>query len=317
MRLEPIFMASDDIRAQLPEDTKRFEKIDAEWKALMGDASEDAAVVAATNCEGRDKILEEFISEIDLCEKALNEYLEQKKKIFPRFYFVSNQALLDILSNGNNPEVVNDYISDCFDGMKSMRLVEAGPRPYRTADGMHSKDGETVAFPTTFTCTNAVENYLCDLEKKMQDTLKGIIVNAKETTEEWNIDNPREMWLDGYCAQLALLATQIVWTEETVRTFDDLESGSESAMKEFLVLIKTRISNLIQRVRGNLDMTTRIKVITIITIDVHSRDVIKKYVDQKIVEQSHFAWTSQLKFGMVKKNPKDEQKVVSATICDW
>ena len=48
MRLEPIFMASDDIRAQLPEDTKRFEKIDAEWKALMGDASEDAAVVAAT-----------------------------------------------------------------------------------------------------------------------------------------------------------------------------------------------------------------------------------------------------------------------------
>jgi len=76
MRLEPIFLASEDIRAQLPEDTKRFEKVDAEWKGLMGDASDDPAVVAATNTEGRDKILEEFISEIDLCEKALNEYLE-------------------------------------------------------------------------------------------------------------------------------------------------------------------------------------------------------------------------------------------------
>jgi dynein heavy chain len=167
MRLEPIFMASDDIRAQLPEDTKRFEKIDAEWKGLMGDASDEPAVVAATNCEGRDKVLEEFIAEIDLCEKALNEYLEQKKKIFPRFYFVSNQALLDILSNGNNPEVVNDYISDCFDGMKCMKLVEEGARPYRTGSAMIAKDGETVPFASPFVCMNAVENYLCDLEKKM------------------------------------------------------------------------------------------------------------------------------------------------------
>ena len=77
-------------------------------------------------------------------------------------------------------------------------------------------------------------------------------------------------------------------------------------MKEFLTLIRNRISKLIARVRGQLNMETRIKVITIITIDVHSRDVIKKFVDQRIVEQSHFAWTSQLKFGTEKRNPKDD-----------
>ena len=120
------------------------------------------------------------------------------------------------------------------------------------------------------------------------------------------MDKPRELWLDDYCAQLALLATQIVWTEETIRTFDDLESGSESAMKEFLTLIRNRISKLISRVRGELTLETRIKVITIITIDVHSRDVINMFVNKKIVEQAHFAWASQLKFGMEKKNPKDD-----------
>ena len=62
---------------------------------------------------------------------------------------------------------------------------------------------------------------------------------------------------------------------------------------------------------------TRIKVITIITIDVHSRDVIKKFCDQKIVEQAHFAWASQLKFGMEKRGPKDDIKSVVANICDW
>ena len=200
MRLEPIFLASEDIRAQLPEDTKRFEKVDAEWKGLMADACEDCAVVAATNTEGRDKILQEFITEIDLCEKALNEYLEQKKKIFPRFYFVSNQALLDILSNGNNPEKVNEYLSDCFDGMRDMKLIESDKRPLRSACGMFAKDGEYVEFDSTFTCQGAVENYLCDLERKMQETLKKIIIHAKETTDDWNVDKPREIWLDDYCA---------------------------------------------------------------------------------------------------------------------
>jgi dynein heavy chain len=292
MRLEPIFLASEDIRAQLPEDTKRFEKVDAEWKGLMADAVEDAAVVAATNTDGRDKILQEFITEIDLCEKALNEYLEQKKKIFPRFYFVSNQALLDILSNGNNPEKVNEYLSDCFDGMRNMKLIEEGNRPFRQACGMYAKDGEYVEFDSTFTCTGAVENYLCDLERKMQETLKKIIIHAKDTTDDWNVDKPRELWLDDYCAQLALLGTQIEWTEATVRTFDDLESGSESAMKEHLQVIRNRISKLIGRVRGELTKETRVKVITIITIDVHARDVIKMFCDRKIVEQGHFAWAS-------------------------
>jgi len=111
------------------------------------------------------------------------------------------------LSNGNNPEKVNEYISDCFDGMKNMKFVEEGKRPYRTACGMFAKDGEYVEFNAPFTCINAVENYLNDLEKKMQDTLKSVIITANQTTEDWNVDKPRELWLDDYCAQLALLAT--------------------------------------------------------------------------------------------------------------
>jgi hypothetical protein len=41
-----------------------------------------------------------------VCEKALADYMESKRRIFPRFYFVSTADLLDILSNGNNPAKV-------------------------------------------------------------------------------------------------------------------------------------------------------------------------------------------------------------------
>lgn len=75
-RLEPIFLASEDIRSQLPDETKAFEKIDTEWKDMMREANEDPGVIAASTFDGREELLINFFSGIELCEKALNEYLE-------------------------------------------------------------------------------------------------------------------------------------------------------------------------------------------------------------------------------------------------
>ena len=57
MRLEPIFLASEDIRAQLPEDTKRFEKVDIDWKDLMHEAVDAPAVVECATADGRYELL--------------------------------------------------------------------------------------------------------------------------------------------------------------------------------------------------------------------------------------------------------------------
>lgn len=44
--------------------------------------------------------LEELEKQLSICEKALFDYLETKRLIYPRFYFISSADLLDILSNG-------------------------------------------------------------------------------------------------------------------------------------------------------------------------------------------------------------------------
>lgn len=176
---------------------------------MMREAREEPGVVVACTTEGREELLRNFHSEIELCEKALHEYLDQKKKIFARFYFLSNQALLDILSNGNNPEKVDEYLGDCFDGLKSLDFARAPDQtgPSKSAKGMFSKEREYVPFGGIFTCNGAVENYLCDLEREMQTTLKDILDVAKTTADSWDIDKKRHDWLEDYCAQIALLAT--------------------------------------------------------------------------------------------------------------
>jgi dynein heavy chain len=61
-------------------------------------------------------------------------------------------------------------------------------------------------------------------------------------------------------------------------------------MKEYLNTILIRIKCLIERVRTDLNSELRIKVITIITIDVHERDVVDMFVNKKIMDSGSFAW---------------------------
>ncbi len=96
---------------------------------------------------------------------------------------------------------------------------------------------------------------------------------AKQTADNWELDKKRHDWLDDYCEQIALLGTQLMWTEGVARAFEELEGGSESAMKDYLNFILVGIKNLIERVREDLTPLIRGRIITIITIDVHGRDV--------------------------------------------
>merc|ERR1719163_920114 len=91
----------------------------------MMEVSQCSLIVEICCAEGREEALTTISDNIDTCEKALNEYLEQKKKAFPRFYFVANQALLDILSNGNKPLNVAESLGDVFDGVKTLDFSKA------------------------------------------------------------------------------------------------------------------------------------------------------------------------------------------------
>jgi len=67
-------------------------------------------------------------------------------------------------------------------------------------------------------------------------------------------------------------------------------------MKECNELIKSRITKLINKVTKPLEVLERMKIINIITIDVHSRDVVQNFVNQRVNEAESFPWQSQLKF---------------------
>jgi dynein heavy chain len=101
--LESLFIASEEVKRELPEAATRFAKIDADIKGVLADFHAAKNCVACCSKEGLLKFLEQQQGQLELCEKALADYMESKRRAFPRFYFVSTADLLDILSNGNSP----------------------------------------------------------------------------------------------------------------------------------------------------------------------------------------------------------------------
>ena len=323
--LESIFLGSQDIRTQLPDDTKRFEATDSEFKELMREIQLAPVVVTCCTTEGRELALMGMHKELEKCEKALNEYLEVKKSIFPRFYFVSNAALLDILSNGNNPSKIMTHIGSVFDGIGNLDLClsqrqeeilnedpSANPGPPESSKAMISKDRERVEFHVNFEMHGAVEVWLNELVMFMQETLRLVLIDSVAEAAAWELDKPREEWVFTFPAQIGLVTSQIIWTEEVEVALENIEAGQEDAVKKYSEVCSSRLEGLIRLVQGSLDKNDRVKIITIITIDVHNRDVVNALVTKRVESNVDFKWQSQLRYMWI-----PEDKTVSIRICDY
>ena len=65
--------------------------------------------------------------------------METKRNAFPRFYFLSDDELLEILANSDDKNIVQGYLKALFDGL--VKLIMTDLEEIKT---MKSKEGELI-----------------------------------------------------------------------------------------------------------------------------------------------------------------------------
>lgn len=151
----------NDIREQLPEDSERFAKIDRQWRDIMAAARNNPNVLQACAVPGLHPQLQEMLTLLEKCEKSLAQYLELKRRAFPRFYFVSSADLLDILSKGRDPQAITRHINKIFENIATLEYEGVNIVAVKSKEGEHLKLSKPVK------TGGAVEDWLMDLLKGM------------------------------------------------------------------------------------------------------------------------------------------------------
>ncbi|CAM9519959.1 unnamed protein product, partial [Discosporangium mesarthrocarpum] len=130
MYLESIFTASEDICKQLPKESTIFFEVNRSFSAIMQGIFDDPNAVRA--CCSDPNMMEGIMrmdESLEQIQKSLDQYLETKRMIFPRFYFVSDDDLLEILGQSRDPKAVQKHLKKCFEGIKDIHLIPPGKWP--------------------------------------------------------------------------------------------------------------------------------------------------------------------------------------------
>lgn len=214
--------------------------------------------------------LEKSCVQLESINKGLNEYLEKKRLFFPRFFFLSNDELLEILAETRDPLRVQPHLKKCFEGITRLTfksvdgIVDGNAVTNMVIESMQSAENEQVDFVREIVPQEAeglVEKWLQQVENVMRLSLKS---EARAAIEAYLDGMKRNMWISNFPGQIILASNLVFWTNEVTEAINH-----NNGLEQYFKLSNKRLENLVIMVRGELNKMTRITVEALIVVDVH------------------------------------------------
>jgi dynein heavy chain 1 len=293
--LEGIFTNNADIKQLLPVESARFGNIDSEFLAAMRKVYKSPLVLDVLVIPGIQKTFERLAEALGKIQKALGEYLERERSTFPRFYFLGDEDLLEIIGNSSDALRVTKHLKKMFAGLASLETSADDT----TVVAMTSRDGETVTLsrPIILAQYRKVNDWLARLEKEMKTTLADTLypvmtgLEALYSTSNTIEGHAIRSWIEAHPAQLVILAIQAAWTQLVQ---DRLSRGH--TLQAVLDLVQTVLEALADAVVGDLNSITRRKCEHLITELVHQRDVTRSLIQSGVTSANDFEWLRHMRF---------------------
>ncbi|XP_068082912.1 cytoplasmic dynein 2 heavy chain 1 [Anabrus simplex] len=297
--LEPIFGAGT-----LSQDRARFHRVDQDFRYIMGSVAKDNKVVSLCRISNLHQILNTLLDQLSRCQKSLNDFLEEKRSVFPRFYFLGDDDLLEILGQSTKERVIQAHLKKLFAGIHSV-VFDSGSQ-HITA--MKSLEGEVVQLKKPVKLTQQVEEWLSALAKEMQNTLTHLLGEClNDAHRSQGGADPLK-----YPSQILCLAEQISFTK---RCEDAITAHS---LQDLLALLKAQMDTYTKlelewaggETEGDSqELELKLKALLLDTI--HHISIVEQLIATQVSSVDEWHWQKQLRF-YTRKDGKAVARMVDA-----
>ncbi|XP_025075899.1 dynein heavy chain 7, axonemal-like [Pogonomyrmex barbatus] len=182
--------------------------------------------------------------------------------------------------------IVQPHLKKCFEGIARLKFNED-----LEVLAMRSTEGEEVEILeiiSTSAARGQVEKWLIEIETEMR---KSVLYMVHQAILAYHAKE-RTVWVLEWPGQTVLCVGQTYWTQQVEEAMLEGVTG----LKRYLAQCQEELNNIILLIRGTLSKQNRITLEALVTLDVHSKDVLAELYNEQVVKNTDFRWLCQLRY---------------------
>ncbi|CAL4096187.1 unnamed protein product, partial [Meganyctiphanes norvegica] len=211
VELTPVFN-NPDLPDKMPEENLLFREVDKKWREVMDLATGDEQLLRVLAKEDTLREMTTCLETMAVIQRAVNIYLDNKRNIFFRLFFLSNEELTALICE-KDMKKLETHLRKVFEGVHSLQLDQNN----KEVEGVISIEGERLQLNqkvSTGQLRTSIENWLLNF----QDSLTGTLQNMTSTgVEDWGQTSRRSRettYLPPWPLQVLLTVRHVYWTAE-------------------------------------------------------------------------------------------------------
>ncbi|XP_067623203.1 cytoplasmic dynein 2 heavy chain 1-like [Eurosta solidaginis] len=284
--LEPVFGAGT-----LRNEEALFRRIDKDFRYVMREIQADPRVISLIKINNITTIVSSLESQLARCQNNLMTYIMDKRNSFPRFYFLGDDDLLEILGQATkDAEIIQKHIKKLFPGCHSLGIVKSlnGDLTVYTIQSVQSAEGDVLQLQQAVPMKGSIEDWLNHLVSSIQSTLKDAIFECHSTTGA--TEKLSEAMLRKYPIQVLSTTRAIQFTTQTEKAILSM------SLRKLHQTLNSEITHFANMKNQTNDILLQIKLRALLFDLVHYASVVEKLQQHNVMHVNDWHWLCQLKF---------------------
>ncbi|XP_053664403.1 dynein axonemal heavy chain 2-like [Anopheles marshallii] len=278
-----------------------FRKCFAQWCELM------RYISTARLVEDVCPVGQEFIGELESVRKrlnhqakALNDVLCEQREIFPRFYLLSDNQLVRLISAPLNYTQLEQSLPILYENVTRFHLLERGKQNIPSIGGVYTRDMEYLPFvgspPDPVREPDGVTEFMNVLECHIHDAMQDLLSTCHTALRRGYFRRVESGWLRSWPLQLCLKSAEL---QHTLHTRNALVQCSLLGKKKPLKMLRALHTKLLQELTAsactNKEQWQSKKLNDLLVLELNARDLIERLCRRKELHGlESFEWISQL-----------------------